>query len=182
MALSAAQMQEAVIKNLPAKTGKSLEEWIAVAQSLNLVKSKEVLLKLKADFGLGHVQAQTIVWRMDGSKPYIETQGYEEGIFQSAATLSIYQTLKKNILQLHPEVHVKPCKTYIPFYRKTQFAILTEKKGEVILGLNLDEAEFPELAAAVKIGGSDRINKMLVVNTTSFKHIQHILEAAINRN
>lgn len=38
MALSAAQMQEAVIKNLPEKTGKSLEEWIAIAKTFSLSK------------------------------------------------------------------------------------------------------------------------------------------------
>lgn len=73
MALSAAEMQEAVIRNLPEKTGKSLEEWIHIANSFNLSKNSEILKKLKQDYSLGHVQAQTIIWRMNGEKPYIET-------------------------------------------------------------------------------------------------------------
>jgi hypothetical protein len=40
MALSAAQMQEAVIRNLPEKTGKSIEEWVNIARNLNLEKKK----------------------------------------------------------------------------------------------------------------------------------------------
>jgi hypothetical protein len=30
---------------------------------------------------------------------------------------------------------VKPCKTYIPFYRKTQFLVVKTRKGVMYLGL-----------------------------------------------
>lgn len=54
MALSPAEMQEAIIKNLPKKTGKSLEEWIEIARDFKLTKNSEITKKLKADYGLGH--------------------------------------------------------------------------------------------------------------------------------
>lgn len=180
MALSAAQMQEAVIQNLPEKTGKSLDDWIVVAKGFDLSKKNDLLKKLKSDYGLGHVQAQTIVWRMDGGKPYIETGGYEENIFKS--TLDRYRGLKDRISAMSNEVKVKPCKTYIPFYRNNQFAILTEKKGELVLGLNLPEEAFPELSAADKLGGSDRINKMIVVKKENFEELEKYIQAAFDNN
>lgn len=180
MALSAAQMQEAVINNLPEKTGKTLEEWIRIAKDFGLVKNNEVLKKLKADYGLGHVQAQTIVWRMQGEKPYVETKGYEQGIFK--CNYERYLSLKNLILKISEEVEVKPCKTYIPFYRNFQFAIITEKKGQLILGLNLHENEFPELNRAEKLGGSDRINKMLVVNNDDLGSIEKYIREAFKNN
>ena len=82
MALSAAQMQEAIIHNLAAKTGKSLQKWISIAKKFNFSRKSEILKKLKSDYNLGHGQAQTIVWRMKDEKPYVETTGYEENIFK----------------------------------------------------------------------------------------------------
>lgn len=180
MALSAAQMQEAVIKNLPEKTGKSLEEWIGIAHSFHFSKNIDILKKLKTDYGLGHVQAQTVVWRMQGEKPYVETEGYEENIFKN--TFGLYSQIKSSILDLSPEIMVKPCKSYIPFYRNHQFAILTEKKGELILGLNLNGKYYEELMNANKLGGSERINKMLVVKDNDFGKIKEYIEAAIKNN
>lgn len=180
MALSAAQMQEAVIKNLPEKTGKSLDQWIKIARGFNLSKNSDRLKKLKSEYGLGHVQAQTIVWRMDGAKPYIETDGYEEAIFKK--TFEQYLRLKQLLLEMSSEIKVKPCKTYIPFYRKSQFAVLTEKKGELILGLHLNDDDFPQLMNADKLGGSHRINKMIIVNSSNLKAIQTYIHKAFINN
>jgi len=180
MALSPAEMQEAIIKNLPKKTGKSLEEWIEIARDFKLTKNSEITKKLKADYGLGHVQAQTIVRRMDGKIPYVQTDGYEEAIFKN--TFQLYEELKKQITSLSNDVKVKPCKTYIPFYRNKQFAIATEKKGELILGLNLSNEAFPELTDVKKLGGSDRINKMLVVQKDNIQDVLPYVQEAFQNN
>lgn len=180
MALSAAQMQQAVIRNLPQKTGRSLEEWIAFVQLWDIEKGSDILKKLKSEFGLGHVQAQTIVWNLGHEKPYIETKGYEENIFKTS--FELYLILKSQILAMANDVSVKPCKTYIPFYRKTQFAILTEKKGALLLGLNWVDDELPMLSHAEKLGGSARINKMVVVNSANLSSILLIIQKAYSNN
>jgi len=54
------EMQKAIIKNLPEKTGKTLEEWLVIAKSLDTSKQKELVQKLKTEYGLGHFQAQVI--------------------------------------------------------------------------------------------------------------------------
>lgn len=180
MALSAAQMQEAVINNLPEKTGKTLDEWIGIAKEFSLSKKNDILKKLKSEYNLGHVQAQTIVWRMENEKPYVETIGYEENIFKK--TFDLYTKLRSQIQAVSTDISVKPCKTYIPFYRKNQFAILTEKRGELILGLNLTTERFPELLRAEKLGGSDRINKMIVVNNDNLTQLNKYIKEAYSNN
>ncbi|MBA4303246.1 MAG: hypothetical protein C0424_03365 [Sphingobacteriaceae bacterium] len=180
MALSAAQMQEAVINNLPTKTGKTLGEWVSIAKAFKLSKSNDILKKLKSEYELGHVQAQTIVWRMGEEKPYVETNGYEENIFKN--TIDLYTKLKSQIQAISDEVSVKPCKTYVPFYRNNQFAIVTEKKGELVLGLNLKTEHFPELVKAEKLGGSDRINKMIVVNNDNLSQVNKYIKEAYSNN
>lgn len=86
------------------------------------------------------------------------------------------------ILNLSNEVKIKPCKTYIPFYRKNQFAIISEKKGELVLGLNLNQTEFSMLDQAVKLGGSNRINKMIKVDNKNLKSVLPYIREAYNSN
>jgi hypothetical protein len=61
MGLSPKQMEEAIIKNLQEKTGKSLHEWLSVLSEEKLSNKKEMKICLKEKHDLGHFQAQTIV-------------------------------------------------------------------------------------------------------------------------
>ena len=54
------EMQKAIIKNLPEKTGKSLEEWLEIVKSIDSANQKDLIQKLKTECGLGHFQAQVI--------------------------------------------------------------------------------------------------------------------------
>jgi hypothetical protein len=55
------EMQKAIIKNLPEKTGKALEEWLEIAKAIENTSQKELIQKLKTEHGLGHFQAVSIV-------------------------------------------------------------------------------------------------------------------------
>ena len=55
------EMEAAIIRNLPEKTGYSLEEWFAILQKSNLSQKRDLKAYLKDDHGVGHFQAQTIV-------------------------------------------------------------------------------------------------------------------------
>lgn len=180
MSLSPAQMQQAIIHNLKQKTGKTLSEWIALARSLQAASYKELQQRLKAEFGLGHVQAQTVVWHLQGQAPYIETQGYEAGIFKVRREL--YEALKSVIAGMSAEVQVKPCKTYVAFYRSRQFAIVTEKKGVLVLGLNLPDAHYAGLQVAGSLGGSQRINRMCTLEQSDFTAVAPYIQRAFNNN
>ncbi len=55
------EMEAAMIRNLPEKTGKSLEEWFAVLKDSGLTEKRDMKKHLKEDYGVGHFQTQTIV-------------------------------------------------------------------------------------------------------------------------
>ena len=55
------EMEAAMIRNLPEKTGKSLEEWCEVLKESGLTEKREMKKYLKEDHGVGHFQTQTIV-------------------------------------------------------------------------------------------------------------------------
>jgi len=61
MGLSPQEMENAIIKNLPEKTGKSLNEWLTILLEENLSNKKEMKSCLKEKHKIGHFQAQTIV-------------------------------------------------------------------------------------------------------------------------
>lgn len=54
-------MENAIIRNLPEKTGKSIEEWLIVLSTEGLSTKKEMKACLKEKYRVGHFQAQTIV-------------------------------------------------------------------------------------------------------------------------
>ena len=55
------EMEAAMIRNFPEKTGKSLEEWCEVLKDSGLTEKHDMKNHLKEDHGVGHFQAQTIV-------------------------------------------------------------------------------------------------------------------------
>tara|TARA_B100001179_G_C18555374_1_gene388020 strand:+ start:116 stop:313 length:198 start_codon:yes stop_codon:yes gene_type:complete len=55
------EMEAAMIRNLPEKTGKSLEEWCEVLRESGLTEKRDMKKHLKEDHSVGHFQAQTIV-------------------------------------------------------------------------------------------------------------------------
>ena len=61
MGLSPKEMEDAIIKNLPEKTGKSMGEWLIVLLEESLSSKKEMKACLKEKYKIGHFQAQTIV-------------------------------------------------------------------------------------------------------------------------
>ena len=61
MGLSPKEMENAIVKNLPEKTGKTINEWLKVLFEENLPNEKEMKTCLKEKYKVGHFQAQTIV-------------------------------------------------------------------------------------------------------------------------
>ncbi len=61
MGLSPKEMEDAIIKNLREKTGKSINEWLIVLSEEKFSNKKEMKLCLKEKYKIGHFQAQTIV-------------------------------------------------------------------------------------------------------------------------
>ena len=61
MALGPKEMGEAIIRNLKAKTGKDLPEWIDVVKQSGHTEKKVIIGFLKDEHKLGHFQAQKVV-------------------------------------------------------------------------------------------------------------------------
>jgi hypothetical protein len=120
------------IANMPQKTGRSLEEWIALVKSEGPATEKEQRDWLKQEYGLGTNSAWWIAERAAGKgfeeddpEAYLKTaEKYVEDMFagSKAALKPIYDALLKLGKGLAKDVKACPGKTIVPLYRKHVFA------------------------------------------------------------
>ncbi len=165
MALGPKQMQESIIRNLKDKTGKDLSEWISILEAKGIQDKKEAMAHLKSEYKLGHFQAKIICEQAQGIDQYKDAVSFADQIFHTQGTKSLFHFVKEKILLLGGDVREQPCQTYIPYYRKNQFSLITQKKEGVILGLNLPDNFIANGIEPAKNLGSERINGQVFIGS-----------------
>jgi hypothetical protein len=140
------EMMRAVIANLPEKTGKSLEQWLAILKKDGPAESKEQVRWLKAVHNVGHVTAQCIVASAHGKRDEYESPDkLVDGLF--GKDNPVFRAIYEKVLaetKTFPDAVPKPCKTYVPFVHRVQFArIKPSGKSHVDLLLAMGDAEVP---------------------------------------
>jgi hypothetical protein len=122
------------IEELPEKTGRSLEQWVALVQKSGPETFKERCDWLKTEHGLGSNAAWWLAERADPERSdfseddpesYLRAaEQYVENMFSGgkAGLRPIYDALLKLGLSLGSDVKACPCKTIVPLYRNHVFA------------------------------------------------------------
>jgi hypothetical protein len=128
---SVAMVQKA-IDDLPAKTGRSLDEWLKFIKKSGPKTEQARREWLKTEHGLGTNYAGWLAERAEGKggedgdpDAYLRAaEGYVEKMFAGPkeALLPIYDTLLKLGLGLGKDVKACPCQTIVPLYRTHVFA------------------------------------------------------------
>lgn len=119
---------EKMAATLKEKTGKSLDEWKAIAQSSGFEKHGEIVKFLKETHGIGHGYANMIAHSLKQSAAAM-SQDRDALIAQQytgpkAAMRPIYDYLMQQILQFGDDIDVLPMKAYVSLRRNKQFACL----------------------------------------------------------
>ena len=141
MPQSPEQMAEKMIANLKDKTGKTLEQWIAIAEKSKLSKHGEIVKHLKADHGMTHGFANLVAHKTlksdAGSAGNVGDLVAAQYAGNKATLMPIYDALIKAAKRCGP-IEVAPKKAYVSLRRSKQFAIIQPStKTRVDLGLNL---------------------------------------------
>ena len=130
------QALETMIANMPAKTGKNLEEWTVLLRQENFNKHSEAVAFLKTTYGVTHGFANTIVTlsKEESDSPDLVATQYE-----GKETLKpIYDLLIATMTKLGDDVVVVPKKGSVSVIRKNQFALIKPAtKKRIDLGLKL---------------------------------------------
>jgi predicted transport protein len=146
MAKSPQEMKAAMIAGLRDKTGKSLEQWLAILRASKLSKHKEFVTLLKQDHGLTHGFANMIALQtlQSDSQTSSDTDALVDAQYSGAkaALRPIYDALLTAIRKFGKDVEVSPKKAYVSLRRNKQFALIQPTSAtRVDLGINLKGTE-----------------------------------------
>ena len=167
------------IKELPQKSGRSVEEWIALVNKSGPPTEQERREWLKKQYKLGTNTAWWIAERADGKgteedspEAYLKTAvEYVEAQYSGArASLRpLYDQLLKLGFSLGKDVKASPCKTIVPLYRNHVFGqIKPTTNTRIDLGLALGNMKTPK--RLIDTGGydkKDRITRRIEVRSNS---------------
>jgi len=169
----AAKMEEAVVKNLKDKTGKTLEEWGKILKKHKLSDKKAATAFLKDKHGLGSIQAGYVVSQTFGEVKYVDLdpQTLVDSQYSGAkADLKpVYNALVALCLKLGKDIKVSPGKTIVPIYRNHVIAqIKASTNTRIDFGLALGKTK--ATGRLIDTGGyikGDRITHRIPISTRS---------------
>jgi hypothetical protein len=159
--------------DLPAKTGRTLEEWAEAARECELEKPSERAAWMARTYGLAtntawHIAeyaADSQTWDGDPRAYLRNAAGYVEAMFAGgkAGLRPIFERLTAAARDLGTDVKVCPCKTMIPFYRTRVFAeVRPATKTRLELALALGEGPFKgRLRTNPRARGNDRLRHLV---------------------
>ena len=156
------EMWDAIFRNLPKNTGRSLDEWLALIRSEGLQGRSATRDWLKTKHGLGHSTASVIAGEAIKPADFVQLTSQEQLDAQysgaKAPLRSIYDKLAAATQSLGPDALVDPRQTYVALRRRRQFGIIQATNATCVdLGLTLTGVESQGRLETVKNLGSDRI-------------------------
>jgi hypothetical protein len=133
-----------MIGNLPAKTGKTLDQWLDVIRTAGLQKHREIRIFLQESHSVGYGYANQIALRaVHGDPTQSDTDPADEiYVGPKEALRPIHDALMEAILNFGSDVDVAPKKGYVSLRRNKQFAMIQLSTAtRVDLGINLRGVE-----------------------------------------
>jgi len=135
---------QTMIDNMPAKTGKSLDEWKAILKTKAFVKHSEGVNFLKKEHGVTHGFANTIVSLSKDSNDSPEDLITAQYKGKESLT-PIYEALTEYVKTLGSDVKITPKKTSVSIIRKRQFILIKPAtKTRIDLGFKLKDVAVTE--------------------------------------
>lgn len=159
---------QTMIKNMPEKTGKSLEEWKKILKEKAFAKHSEGVKFLKTEHGVTHGFANTIVTLSKQDNTSVDdlvTNQYKG----KESLLPIYEKLLPIVKGFGNDVTITPKKTSVSVIRNRQFVLIKPAtKIRIDLGLKL-----PDKPTTDRLGNSGPFGTMCThrVQLTSIEDI-----------
>jgi hypothetical protein len=162
------------LENIQKKTGKSLDELVAIVKKSGLTKHGEIRDYLKRELGLGHGDANTlvhVVLQSDGQRAAEgkSTDQVLDEIYVGAKAhmRPIHEKLMKEIVKFG-EFEIAPKKGYVSLRRKKQFAMIGPKtNARFEVGINA--RDFKKNARLLEQPKGSMCN--YIVNVTDAKEV-----------
>lgn len=133
-----------MVANFPARTGRPLDEWVALVRASGKARHGEIMTFLKTDHGMSHGFANYVA--LTALKPDDSASGDD-------LVEAMYSGSKSSLRPLHdaaieaasafgPDVELAPKKAWVSLRRSKQFATIGPGPGgKLEIGLNLRDVE-----------------------------------------
>lgn len=159
-----ASVREGLVRD----TGKTLEEWAAIARACPETKASARVRWLKETYGLGVNRAATV---LDLAFPeaigWDDPQAMLDGLWKDKDLRAIYDKIAEAAMKLDGTVGGAR-KTFSAFSRKVQYAAARPYKGALRLGLAVPPSADKRLEAPKpNEGWSDRLKSIATLTKTS---------------
>jgi Domain of unknown function (DUF5655)/Domain of unknown function (DUF4287) len=162
---------QAIIVNLPAKTGKSLQEWIRLLEKSGPSGHRERWRWLMKEHQVGNTTAWMIAEQAEGqgtedtdAAAYLKAAAeYVEQMYAGpkAALRPIHARLLELGRALGPDIRVCPCKTIVPIYRRHVIAqIKPATRTRIDFGLALRGATQRLPRRLLETGGLAKVDRI----------------------
>ena len=179
------EMYEAIARNLPERTGKSLDEWLEVARDRPDGKRTQQTEWLMG-FGLGRGQAQTVLYYAQGMDiDYQDKDGLVRDMYKGRHEFlfPVYEETRDTLMSKWKDVDLHVLKTYVSLNRRRQFLIMLPRKGELVLGLALPEDHRDDRLIPAGNIGSERVRWYVgVKGAEELPAYMDLVEAAYEAN
>ena len=154
--------------SLERETGKTLEEWVAIARTCPETKTMTRIAWMKAHHGLGMNRANIVM-----SAAFPTGTGWDNptalraSLWTSPNALAILEAVTHAVADL-PDVVIGQRKAFTGFSRNFQFAAVKPLKGGgAVLGLAVDPSADPRALPPKVEGWSERLKSKLVLGSVS---------------
>ena len=146
------------------ETGKTVDEWVAIARTCPETKPRARVQWMKDHHGLGMNRASVVLGMAFPSSPDGDgSASLRQALWADPAARAVFEAVEAKATAL-PLVVTGQRKGYTAFSREFQFASAKPGKGgKVVLGLAVEPAADPRLAPPKNEGWSERLKSKLVL-------------------
>lgn len=153
-----------VRESLQAETGKTIDEWVAIARACPETAHKKRLAWFKETHGLGVNYASTIIGAaFDTGLGWDKPDALLDHLWKTPELRAIYDAIETAAKALGDDVVVGPRKSFSGFSRKYQFAAARPSRKQVRLGLALDGSAHGLEAPKSSDSWSDRLKGVVIL-------------------
>ena len=154
---------DAVERNLKARTGRTLAQWVALVKKTGPKERRERIAWLRKEHSLGGTTAMLIAHAAEGRSPmddYVDQEGLENALYagKKAGLRPVHDAALAAARELGPDVAASSRKTYVALSRTKQFAVVQPSTADrVDLGLVLPGVEPAGRLESCRTVGSGRV-------------------------
>lgn len=133
-----------MIANFPARTGRPLEEWVALVRASGRARHGEIMTMLKTEHGMSHGFANFVALTALKPDDVTTTDDLVDAMYagSKSALRSLHDAAVGAASAFGPDVEVAPKKAYVSLRRKKQFGTVGPGPGgRLEIGLNLRDVE-----------------------------------------